>query len=89
MLSSLLQDIDVSMNEVITVMDEIRAASTSELDIIYGTGFNPDLQGELIVTVIATGYNEEENKEETPSQSEEVEGRKKREESGEKPGWLI
>lgn len=82
-------DIDVSMNEVITVMDEIRAASTSELDIIYGTGFNPDLQGELIVTVIATGYNEE--KEEAPEadSSEQIEGKKKREESGEKPGWLI
>ena len=81
-------DIDVSMTEVITVMNEIRAASTSEIDIIYGTGFNPDLQGELIATVIATGYDEESDAQEK-QESESSEGRKKREETGEKPGWLI
>ena len=50
-------DVDVSMDEVMTVMNEIRAASSSEIDIIYGTGFNMDLRGELIVTVVATGYD--------------------------------
>lgn len=50
-------DVDVAMQEVVEVMDEIRNASTSEIDIVAGTGFNMDLQGELIVTVIATGFD--------------------------------
>ena len=50
-------DIDVTMQEVYDVTNEIRNASTSEIDLIIGTGFNPDLQGDLIVTVIATGFD--------------------------------
>ncbi len=52
-------DVDISLDEVITVMDEIRSASSSEIDIVYGAGFNMELRGELIVTVIATGYPDE------------------------------
>jgi cell division protein FtsZ len=50
-------DVDVTMNEIVDVINEIRNASSTEIDIIYGTGFNMDLQGELIVTVIATGFD--------------------------------
>jgi len=50
-------DVDISMHEVVEVMTEIQNASTSEIDIVCGTGFNIDLQGELIVTVIATGFD--------------------------------
>ncbi len=50
-------DIDITMQEVYDVTNEIRNASSSEIDIILGTGFNDDLQGELIVTVIATGFD--------------------------------
>lgn len=50
-------DVDISMHEVVEVMTEIQNASTSEIDLICGTGFNIDLQGELIVTVIATGFD--------------------------------
>lgn len=50
-------DVDIAMQEVVDVMDEIRNASTQEINIICGTGFNIDLQGELIVTVIATGFD--------------------------------
>ena len=50
-------DIDVTMQEIYDVTNEIRNASTSEIDLIIGTGFNPDLQGDLIVTVIATGFD--------------------------------
>ena len=64
-------DVDVSMDEVMTVMNEIRAASSSEIDIIYGTGFNMDLRGELIVTVVATGYDTN-KEEEKPEDGEEV-----------------
>src|SRR5690554_75251 len=50
-------DVDISMHEVVEVMTEIQNASSSEIDIVCGTGFNIDLQGELIVTVIATGFD--------------------------------
>lgn len=50
-------DIDITMQEVYDVTNEIRNASSSEIDIIIGAGFNNDLQGELIVTVIATGFD--------------------------------
>lgn len=51
-------DVDISMHEVVEVMTEIQNASTSEIDLVCGTGFNIDLQGELIVTVIATGFDQ-------------------------------
>mgnify|MGYP003299323412 CR=1 FL=1 len=57
-------DIDITMQEVYDVTGEIRNASTSDIDIIIGTGFNPDLQGELIVTVIATGFDSNKEQEE-------------------------
>ena len=50
-------DVDIAMQEVLDVMEEIRNASTQEINIICGTGFNIELQGELIVTVIATGFD--------------------------------
>ena len=50
-------DIDITMQEVYDVTNEIRNASSSDIDIVIGTGFNDDLQGELIVTVIATGFD--------------------------------
>ena len=50
-------DVDIAMHEVVEVMTEIQNASTSEIDIVCGTGFNIDLQDELIVTVIATGFD--------------------------------
>lgn len=53
-------DVDVTMHEVVEVISEIQNASTTEIDLVYGTGFNMDLQGELIVTVIATGFDSNE-----------------------------
>ena len=53
-------DVDVTMHEVVEVINEIQNASSSEIDLVYGTGFNMDLQGELIVTVIATGFDSNE-----------------------------
>lgn len=49
-------DIDITMDEVYKVNEEIKNASSPDLEIILGTGFNVDLDGELIVTVIATGF---------------------------------
>lgn len=51
-------DIDITMQEVLDVTSEIRNASSSEIDIVLGAGFNDDLQGELIVTIIATGFDQ-------------------------------
>ena len=51
-------DIDITMQEIYDVTGEIRNASSPDIDIVMGTGFNVDLQGELIVTVIATGFDQ-------------------------------
>lgn len=48
---------DMTMAEVEDVISEIRNASSTEIDIIHGTGFNYDLDGEMLVTVIATGFD--------------------------------
>ncbi len=56
-------DIDITMQEVYDVINEIRNASSSEINVVIGTGFNDDLQGELIVTVIATGFDSNEEQE--------------------------
>lgn len=50
-------DIDMTMQEVYDVTGEIRNASSSDIDIVMGAGFNDDLNGELIVTIIATGFD--------------------------------
>lgn len=65
-------DVDVTMNEIVDVINEIRNASSTEIDIIYGTGFNMDLQGELIVTVIATGFDKTMEEREVAEPVEEV-----------------
>ena len=54
-------DIDITMQEIYDVTGEIRNASSPDIDIVMGTGFNVDLQGELIVTVIATGFDSKED----------------------------
>ncbi|MDD3382726.1 MAG: hypothetical protein PHT83_04430, partial [Bacilli bacterium] len=35
-----------------------RNATTSEIEIVWGTGINFEIEGELIVTVIATGFDQ-------------------------------
>ena len=45
------------MREVEEIVAEIRNASSSEIEIIQGAAFNLDLNGEVIVTVIATGFD--------------------------------
>ena len=37
--------VDITMKEIEDVISEIRSASSTEIDIIHGTGFNMDLQG--------------------------------------------
>ena len=47
---------NLTLFETNAALDEIRNATTNDLNIIYGTTVNVDLKDELIVTVIATGY---------------------------------
>jgi cell division protein FtsZ len=50
--------LDMSMHEINTVAETITAAADSEANIIFGASINPDLEGEIIVTVIATGFDD-------------------------------
>ena len=54
--------VDITLREVDDVMNEIRNASSTEIDLIVGTGFNLDLHGDIVVTVIATGFDTIESK---------------------------
>lgn len=46
----------VGLLEIQEAINEIRNASSSDLNIIYGSTINADLGDEMVVTVIATGY---------------------------------
>ncbi len=50
--------LDMSMHEINTVAETITTAADSDANIIFGATINPDLEGEIIVTVIATGFDE-------------------------------
>ncbi len=64
-------DTDITLKEIEDVITEIQNASSTEIEINHGTGFNLELNGEIVVTVIATGFDttkEQVNKvEETPA----------------------
>lgn len=49
---------DMSMHEINTVAETITAAADPEANIIFGATINPDIEGEIIVTVVATGFDE-------------------------------
>ena len=48
---------DMSMHEINTVAETITTAADSEATIIFGAHVNPDVEGEIIVTVVATGFD--------------------------------
>ena len=50
-------DIEIKMHEIQDIVEEIRNASTTEINVIFGTGFNTGLDGAVIVTIIATGFD--------------------------------
>jgi hypothetical protein len=50
--------LDMSMHEINSVAEAITAAADPEANIIFGATINPDLEGEIIVTVVATGFDE-------------------------------
>lgn len=50
--------LNMSLFEVNEALGAIREASTTEINIIYGAAVNPELTDDIIVTVIATGFDE-------------------------------
>lgn len=49
---------DMSMHEINAVAETITAAADPDANIIFGASINPELEGEVIVTVVATGFDE-------------------------------
>lgn len=48
---------DLSMHEINTAAETITSAADSEANIIFGATIDPDLEGEIIITVVATGFD--------------------------------
>lgn len=48
---------DVSMHEINTAAETITAAADPDANIIFGATINEDLAGEMIITVVATGFD--------------------------------
>lgn len=48
---------DLSMHEINTAAETITNAADPDANIIFGATINPDLEGELIITVVATGFD--------------------------------
>lgn len=48
---------DLSMHEINTAAEAITNAADSEANIIFGATINPDIEGEIIITVVATGFD--------------------------------
>jgi len=48
-----------SLYEMNEVVEEIHKSSTTDINVIYGSAINSDLDDELVVTVIATGFSDD------------------------------
>lgn len=48
---------DLSMHEINVAAEAITSAADSEANIIFGATINPELDGEIIITVVATGFD--------------------------------
>ena len=48
---------DMSMHEINAAAETITAAADPDANIIFGATINPDLQDEVIITVVATGFD--------------------------------
>lgn len=64
---------DMSMEEVREAAEVITAAVSPDANIIFGASIRPELEDELIVTVVATGFDTEYHQEEELGLVEEVE----------------
>lgn len=50
--------LDMTMHEINAAAEAITAAADPDANIIFGATINPDLDGEIIITVVATGFDE-------------------------------
>lgn len=48
---------DMAMHEINTAAETITNAADPDANIIFGATINPDLSGEMIITVVATGFD--------------------------------
>ena len=48
---------DIAMHEINNAAELITAAADPDANIIFGATINPDLEGEIIITVVATGFD--------------------------------
>jgi cell division protein FtsZ len=48
---------DMAMHEINTAAETITAAADPDANIIFGATINPELEGEIIITVVATGFD--------------------------------
>lgn len=48
---------DLSMHEINTAAEAITSAADPDANIIFGATINPELEGEVIITVVATGFD--------------------------------
>lgn len=48
---------DLSMHEINSAAEAITNAADADANIIFGATINPDLEGEVIITVVATGFD--------------------------------
>lgn len=48
---------DMTMHEINTAAETITAAADPDANIIFGATIDPDLDGEIIITVVATGFD--------------------------------
>lgn len=48
---------DLSMHEINSAAETITAAADPDANIIFGATISPDLDGEIIITVVATGFD--------------------------------
>lgn len=48
---------DMTMHEINAAAETITSAADPDANIIFGATIDPDLQGELIITVVATGFD--------------------------------
>jgi cell division protein FtsZ len=49
--------LDMTMHEINAAAEVITAAADPEANIIFGATISPDLEGEIIITVVATGFD--------------------------------
>jgi cell division protein FtsZ len=61
---------ELTLNDAYDAVDVIQQATGEDLNIVFGMATNPALNDNIIVTIIATGYDDEQNKQ--PEQAEQV-----------------